>query len=605
MSKLIGKTWIDGNEALAWGAALGQIDYFTHYPGSPVNRVANDLEEIDQEHELGIKFNHALNEHVAILAAAGASLCGARSMVVMKHVGLNIAADPANYLGVTGVKGGMVIVVGTDPGATCSTGEEDVHWYVPQFNLPLLEPVSIPQIVESIPTAFELSERYSLPVLLFLPATLCFNSDAVDLPSPPARRPVRFHFEQNRDAYTHVGAKAVQHHAEHLQRIADLRSRTWRAREFFNSSAPVGIISRGAAHCHTYEAIIELGLEEGTHLLTTELVYPLNESEIRTFAANKERILVVEDQDGFLEFSLKNLLYNESPCPIHGKDRLPSHGDLDYQMVLRGVADFLGCECNPPPRLPPVEIPERLGTYCEGCPHRSTFFGIDQVVGDSDTIIGGDIGCSSLPPHRPDWLLCMNAGIGLSQGMAQVVDEQSIISTGGEGSFFHMGIISLLNAVHNKIDFLHLVFDNRIVAMTGHQLSPTSEGHDQQVDHRKLLESLGVDHIFEANAFLPFEVKYRLEQAQKLSGVRVLWVRGNCAYFPDAEHQHRRKVRTLHIHNDKCGSCRTCFEDLGCPAINERPGSTDIYVDLDRCARCGVCLEVCPNEAIEVQELKN
>ena len=198
MSKLIGKTWIDGNEALAWGAALGQIDYFTHYPGSPVNRVANDLEEIDQEHELGIKFNHALNEHVAILAAAGASLCGARSMVVMKHVGLNIAADPANYLGVTGVKGGMVIVVGTDPGATCSTGEEDVHWYVPQFNLPLIEPVSIPQIVESIPTAFELSERYSLPVLLFLPATLCFNSDAVDLPTPPARRPVRFHFEQNR-----------------------------------------------------------------------------------------------------------------------------------------------------------------------------------------------------------------------------------------------------------------------------------------------------------------------------------------------------------------------------------------------------------------------
>ena len=293
-------------------------------------------------------------------------------------------------------------------------------------------------------------------------------------------------------------------------------------------------------------------------------------------------------------------LFNEINCPIQGKNLFPEAGGISYSQVREALADHFSIEITQTAILLPDEsdVPERMGTYCEGCPHRSTFHAMEAAIDLSSITIGGDIGCSSLPPHKPDWLMCMNAGIGISQGMSSALGADKIISTGGDGSLFHMGLISLMSAVVNKIDLLHVLMDNSTIAMTGHQESPSST-----LDVRALLESIGVDHVIEAFAFRPNELQSTIEEQLGKPGVCVIWVRGACALQPDAATRERRRNRHLVIHNERCGGCRLCYETLECPAINLVPGQKkDIRVDEDRCMRCGVCIEICPNDAIEAIE---
>ncbi len=586
-----------GNDALAWAAVEAGVNFFSHYPGSPVNLVEPILKKIDREQQLNIIFNDSLNEHIATLAAAGASFCGARSMVVMKHVGLNIAADPINYLGLTGVKGGMVIVVGTDPGANSSTGEEDPHWYVPQVGFPLFEPKNVRDIQTYTIAAFELSEKYQLPVFIFIPSRIAHHTDRIDVPKNPQASKRRFYFEKDPARYINVGQKAVFNHRKQLEKLMQLSKQESFSQSYFNSEAEIGLITRGVGFGHAFESIKRLGLESRVELLNMDLVFPLHTASLKEFAKTKKEILIIEDQDGFLENQIKMKLFNELECAVYGKEFFPAYGELSFQQVFEFLSEKFGLAITKA-TLKTQEVQERLGTFCEGCPHRSSFFVIDQVTKGTDTIIGGDIGCSSLPPQRADWLLCMNAGIGISQGMAQILKNQKVISTGGEGSFFHAGITSLQSAVVNKIDLLHLVFDNRSIAMTGHQKSPSA---DTRFDHLKLLESIGVDRFFEVDAFDPLGFENRLKVEMNTKGVRVLWVKGDCALLPDEETIKRRKTKMLKIENEKCGSCTKCYSELGCPAIQLiNTESRDLKVDLDRCMRCGVCIEICPNDSIAV-----
>jgi indolepyruvate ferredoxin oxidoreductase, alpha subunit len=590
-----------GNEAVAWAAVEAQVDFFSHYPGSPVNQVEPLLKKIDRDHGLGITFNDALNEHVATLAAAGASYCGARSMVVMKHVGLNIAADPINYLGYTGVKGGMVIVVGTDPGANSSTGEEDPHWFVPQVGFPLFEPKNIQDIQKYTLRAFEISEKYEIPVFLFIPGRIAYHSDSIEIPQEPKPSGRQFLFEKEPSRYVNVGQRAVANHRKLLEKVERIGRQESFLQNYFSTHAKTGLITRGVTFGHTFESIKRLGIEDEVHLLNVEMVSPLPIDSLLQFFKGKTEVYVIEDQDGFLENQIKMKFFNELDCKIFGKEYFPAFGEISLQQVHQ----FLLKKWRPEHASQFValgasdELQERLGTFCEGCPHRSSFYAIDEVIKNTNTIIGGDIGCSSLPPQRADWLLCMNAGIGISQGMSQILKNQKVISTGGEGSFFHAGITSLQSAVVNKIDLLHIVFDNRSIAMTGHQSSPSA---DDRFDHMKLLESIGVDRFFELNAFDPLSFQNRLKVELETKGVRVLWVKGDCALLPNEETRIKRKTKMIRIENEKCGACTKCYSDLGCPAIKLIDvSSRDLKIDLDRCMRCGVCIEICPNNSIEVR----
>ena len=210
---------INCNEEIAWGAMASGVDLVAHYPGSPVNLVETHIKKLNDRFQGEVKFNDALNEHVAALSAAGASYCGARSMVIMKHVGLNIAADPFNYVGYTGVKGGMVIIVGTDPGANSSTGEEDVHWFVPQFNFPLFEPTSVQECYDFTKEAYEISERYEIPVMIFVPGRLAYNYSTVEVALSDQETKPEFYFEKDKERYINVGQQAVKNHRLLLEKV--------------------------------------------------------------------------------------------------------------------------------------------------------------------------------------------------------------------------------------------------------------------------------------------------------------------------------------------------------------------------------------------------
>ncbi len=603
----------DGNDAIAWAAQDAGVNYIAHYPGSPVNRVINVLEESNHPYII----NHALNEHIAALSVMGASLCGARSLLIMKHVGLNIAADPLNYSAVTKIKGGMVIVVGTDPGARTSTGEEDVHWYAPQFNLPLLEPATVQDVYHFVQQAFELSEQARLPILIFVPGRLAYQSSLISRnPSKTIKHdPIQeFSFQKDPDTLINVGKRAVKNHHEHILRLKKFQQGSIdHFSTHFNPEASFGVVTRGASYSICYEVISSLDLTGKIHLLNIELTYPLNINAFLNFAQNKQKIIIIEDQDGFLETMIKREAFGLIHCTVQGKDQFPIWGELNDVLIREYLANEFNClaeEINNDNVLDVhINCPERPGTFCEGCPHRSSFYGIDKALDEirqdqgehlktSVGIIGGDIGCSSLPPHRTDWLLCMNAGIGMSQGIAHLLPEQNLVSTGGEGSLFHGGLIALQSAVENEINLTHIIFDNRSIAMTGHQNSPTSTG---KVDLEKLLEAIGVDHIFTVNAFVSSQITQAIKEATKLHGVKVIWVQGDCALQPNPEALRRFKERKLFIHNELCNNCSLCYDQLQCPAIIQTAQKL-LEIDLHRCRRCTACLDVCPNNAIEVDD---
>jgi len=594
MKKASKQKLLNGNQAVAQAAFDAGVHFFSHYPGSPVNTVEPELKKLNKTHNTDIFFNDALNEHIATLSCMGASFSGARSMLVMKHVGMNIASDPLNYVGYSGVKGGMLIVVGTDPGANSSTGEQDVHWYAKQFNLPLIEPISVQDIYDKTILAYQLSEQYEVPVLLFIPVAYSYAIESVLLEK---RQIIKrdFYFEKDRERYINVGEKAVKNHKKALDKLSTIALEKDFTQTFFNKKANYGIITRGLAFNYVFEYIHRLGLEKEVHVLHFEMVFPVNKTAILQFVKTKEKIVFIEDQDGFLEFLVKQEFFNEIEATVHGKDIFPSYGAL----AIDEVKHFFQKEFDLPITQKQEQLPvvlERLGTFCEGCPHRSFYHAIFEGLKDYDGIVGGDIGCSSLPPFKADWLLCMNAGIGISQGIAAVNTKQVMISTGGDGSFFHAGMISLQSAVENNIDLIHFVFDNGTVAMTGHQYSPSIGG---KFDIPKFLESLGVDKYYIMDVSEIEKTTYLLRHEIKQKGVRVFWLKGACALMPNPEREQKKKEMHLEIQNELCGTCSICYDDFACPAINKNKIDL-LYIDSDLCVRCGACRIVCPNEAIAI-----
>ncbi|NBT69418.1 MAG: hypothetical protein EBT78_16845 [Betaproteobacteria bacterium] len=247
--------WIaNGNEAIGYAALHAGVDFFAHYPGSPVNGVEPHLKHLNTQHQRGIIFNDALNEHVAALSAMGASMAGARSMLVMKHVGLNIAADPLNYVGYSGVRGGMVIIVGTDPGANSSTGEEDVHWYAKQFNLPLFEPTHIQEIYDTVIDAFDLSESLEIPVMVFVTGLICHNTAPLK-PLNAVPKTKQLGFVKDRAKYINVGNRAVVNHQRLLEKITRYGEQQQGATLYGSGQATTLCITRGNTHQHVLQAL--------------------------------------------------------------------------------------------------------------------------------------------------------------------------------------------------------------------------------------------------------------------------------------------------------------------------------------------------------------
>lgn len=614
-----------GNEAIVRGGLEAGIGFFTTYPGTPASEIGVEYMALCSEYpHLYVEFS--INEHVAAHAAQGASWANIRAMTAMKHVGMNVAAEVLHFAGYTGVKAGFVVVIGSDPGATSSTSEQDDRWYSLHTHLPILEPATIQEAKDFTAFAFELSERYNLPVIINAPSKLCHNIGSLSLGSLPATFRAKGTFERNPSRYINLFAGSVANHRAGMtsaRRLAD-DAPSLGLNRVLPGAGRTGFISSSINYLYLMEALSILGVSDAP-VMKIGMSYPLNAGEIAAFARGLERIYVVEDLEGFLEYQIKRLLYDENlRTEIVGKKIFPDYGELDVDLVTGILKDELA---RPLPAIVQrtaalaveltADIPPRQGAYCTGCPHRSTLYSIVKAT-ERKVIFAGDIGCytlSCLPPFRAfDWVTCMNCGTGIAHGIMHTNQDEEVIAYVGDSTFFHSGLPNLINAVQNGTSMVLVILDNKWVAMTGHQPSPTTArgvrgDMMKPVDLKGLLKSIGVTYV---RTVSPHNIKQTIvtlrDALAAKSGVRVIIAEEECALQAERRATFSPPEYEVYyqIEPERCQKCNECYVDFGCPAIRSREAGGDFhyYIEESTCIRCGACHDLCLNSAILRTEIK-
>ncbi|HPA71015.1 MAG TPA: indolepyruvate ferredoxin oxidoreductase subunit alpha [Spirochaetota bacterium] len=614
-----------GNDAIVRGGLEAGLGYFSTYPGTPASEIGEGYVSLREEFP-HIHAEFSVNEHVAAHGAQGASWAGVRSMVTMKHVGMNVAAEVLHFAAYTGVKAGLVVVIGSDPGATSSTSEQDDRWYSLHTHLPLLEPSSIQEAMDFTKLAFELSEKYNLPVVLNAPSKLCHNIGSLTLGALPEKFSGKGKFEKNPQRYINLFGGSVANHRramENATRVA-ADAPSLGVNKVLPGAGTTGFISSSVNFLYLMEALALLGINDAP-VMKIGMSYPLNAGEIAAFAKGLERVIVVEDLEGFIEHQVRSLLYGSGvTARIDGKNIFPAYGELDVDLITERLAAALG------KKLPAAmarsidlakkltaDIPPRQGAFCIGCPHRATLYSVVKAT-DRKVIFAGDIGCytlSCLPPFSAfDWVTCMNCGVGIAQGMMQTLDDGDVLAYVGDSTFFHSGIPGLINAVQQDSRMVLVILDNKWVAMTGHQPSPTTEtavdgAKFNPVDIKGLLKSIGVKYVRTVD---PFNVKATTaaikEALRKKEGVRVIISEAECALQYGRRLRYERPGYEVHyqIEPGICQKCDECYVQLGCPAIRraEKGGTHYYYIEEAACLNCGACHDLCPNTAISRVEIK-
>ncbi|HON78000.1 MAG TPA: thiamine pyrophosphate-dependent enzyme [Spirochaetota bacterium] len=614
-----------GNDAIVRGGLEAGLGYFSTYPGTPASEIGEGFAALKKQFP-HIHTEFSVNEHVAAHGAQGASWANIRSMVTMKHVGMNVASEVLHFAAYSGVKAGFVVVIGSDPGATSSTSEQDDRWYSLHTHLPILEPATIQEAKDFTIRAFELSEQYNLPVILNAPSKLCHNIGSLTLGELPREVQEKGHFERNPTRYINLFGGSVANHRRALESIDVLEKDipSLSLNKVVPASGKTGFISSSINYLYLMEALALLDILDAP-VLKIGISYPLNVKEISEFAEGLDDIIVVEELEGFLEYQIKQLLYDtEIRTPVKGKQIFPRYGELDVDIIAGALSRELG---KPLPEAVGTardsaetltrDIPPRQGSFCTGCPHRATLYSIVKAT-DRKVIFAGDIGCytlSCLPPFSAfDWVTCMNCGVGIAQGMLQKIEGEKVIAYVGDSTFFHSGIPNVINAVQQNADLVLVILDNKWVAMTGHQPSPTTNVsiHGEKldpVDIKGLLKSIGVKYI---RSIDPFNIKGSIaavrDALRQEGGVRVIIAEQECAL------QYARRIKInppeykvyYQIEEGRCQLCNECYVDLGCPAIRKDYNETGhfYYIEEAACLRCGSCRDLCPNGAIVRTEIK-
>ncbi|MFZ2960167.1 MAG: thiamine pyrophosphate-dependent enzyme [Candidatus Ozemobacteraceae bacterium] len=636
---------VTGAAAAARGAHEAGVGLVTTYPGSPITETFELLASPENpSHPI---CHLSLNEHVAFHKAMGFSLAGGRSLVTMKHVGFNVAADPAHYIGYTGVKGGMVILVGTDPGAQCSTGEYDFRFYALHTHLPLVEPTSGQNILDCIKNAFAWSEADHLPYVIAVPAGACYGIEGVTTGRvEPVHAGTTF---TNSPDLTNVGRRAVANHRKLLERLERVRQEA-NDRDVvsvFGTGREALIVTSGVHLSRVREAVLALGLAERVRIFCSTITHPLPTDLLRPHVIACPMILFVEDLGGFLETSLARFLLSlDRPPTVRGKDLFPAYGTLDLAGVMRGLSQAFSLPVSPPPpslsahpahkestdfhnaksslpssssspvgsspeaiSIPKIpELPEREGTFCPGCGYRGFFHVLTEFLGPDD-VMGGDIGCSSLPPHFSSWLTCMNSGTAIATGASlALAGRNRVISMIGDSTLLHSGLQTIIEAAMHDSDQVCFVLYNHWTAMTGHQTTPvtpkTMEGVSQpHIDIEALLKILSVKHVDRVDPWRIGGLRVLLRRIFQERGFRVVLVERECTLLTRRRPPEGGWKSLFYLEPERCHECGLCYERLSCPAIVKDDAGV-LSIDEGLCARCGVCAQLCPNGAIQELQIK-
>jgi len=568
-----------GNEAIARGVYEAGARVASAYPGTPSTEITEYIAKYDD-----IYSEWAPNEKVALEVAIGASVAGARACCAMKHVGLNVAADPLFTASYTGVNGGLVIFVADDPGMHSSQNEQDTRIIAMGAKVPVLEPSDSSECKEFTKKAFEISEEFDTPVIVRLTTRVAHSKGLVELED---RDEVEIKpYVRDPSKYVMMPGMARKRHplvVERMKKLSEYAENSELNRIEWGDTK-IGVITSGISYQYSREAFGDVSY------LKLGMVHPLPEKLIREFASRVEKLYVIEELEPFIENCCLRM-----GIKVTGKELLPVIGEYSAGLIrerILGIREekLNNIDENIPPR-PPV--------LCPGCPHRGTFYVLKKLK----LTVSGDIGCYTLgavaPLNSVDTTVCMGASIGMAHGMEKARGREAAgktVAVIGDSTFIHSGITGLIDIVYNKGTSTVIILDNSITGMTGHQDNPatgyTIKGEQtKQVDLKKLCEAVGVERVRICDPYdlEEFEKAVREEVAAKEPSVII--ARRPCALL-----RYVRHGEPLGIDREKCRMCRMCMR-LGCPAIVDRGEHLEINTAL--CVGCELCTRVCRFDAIE------
>lgn len=582
---------LSGNEAVARGALQAGVSLATAYPGTPSTEILENLSRMG-----GTKTIWSPNEKVAVELASGVSFAGHRALASMKHVGVNVAADPIFTLAYTGVRGGLVIITADDPELHSSQNEQDNRRYASFARIPMLEPSNSQEALEYTREAFELSERFDIPVFVRTTTRISHGKSLVEINEErntvSAAEPG---LVKDPSKYVMVPANARIKHRELEERIEKIARYAEDCP--FNSvemnDTGLGIITSGISYNYVKEAVPDASV------LKLGLVFPLPTDLIRDFTSRCERIVVVEELEPHLEEWIRFL-----GIECEGKSLIPRFGEIDTGTVRNALA-AAGEEHRPsePESFSIGEVPVRPPVLCVGCPHRGMF----HILNREKVFVAGDIGCYTLAVFPPlsaiHTTVCMGAGVSQAVGIEAVLPEEhgKVVAVIGDSTFLHSGMGGVLNMAYNEIPATVIILDNYTTAMTGRQDHPGS-GFDatgnrtRQVDWEILLKGLGVEHVRLVDAYDLEELQNVLEEEVHRDAPSVIVVQGACMLLRNKPVKLQDPYR---IDRDVCTNCGMCLQ-IGCPAISRKDGSPEEkpIIDDTQCTGCDVCFQVCQFEAI-------
>ncbi|MFY9801212.1 MAG: indolepyruvate ferredoxin oxidoreductase subunit alpha [Methanoregula sp.] len=583
----MGRKYILGNEAIAHACLESGVNFVSGYPGTPSSEVIDTLRA---QPNPSYYVEWSVNEKVALENALAAAWCGIRALCTMKHVGLNVAADPLMTSAYTGVTGGLVIMSADDPFAHSSQNEQDSRCYAHFARVPCLDPATIQEAHDMIREAFEISEEFGLPVI-FRPTTrICHSKGDVDLGEAVAGlRKGEFHKDPKH--YVVIPAHTRVLHKMLNEKQSSIRKRLVdRGLNHYEIRGKIAIIASGIGASYVQEI-----LPEGVSFMKIG-AYPIDEEWLGDFVRKHEKVLVIEELAPEVEETVRQVA---GIIPVFGKKNgyAPYEGEFSPQLVAGILVRAGFMQKNPFPPVDPVQnLPFRPPILCAGCLHRAAFYTIKKVF--KDAIYPSDIGCYTLGLQLGvvDTTICMGASITVASGFSHAGDPRDIVCTIGDSTFLHTGIQGLINAVYNGANITVVILDNRITAMTGHQPNPitgvTACGVESPpVSLDALCRACGVDFVENVDPYDITGMVTVLQEAKKRKGVKVIIAKQMCVILARRSGVKHWKYA---VNPDLCTGCGTCVR-FGCPAIEFADEKARIN---DQCSGCAVCAQLCPVGAI-------
>ncbi len=562
-----------GNQAFARGLYEAGCAIASSYPGTPSTEVTEEAAKYDE-----IYCEWAPNEKVALETAFGACLAGKRSFCGMKHVGLNVAADPLFTCSYTGVNAGLIICVADDPGMHSSQNEQDSRHYAVAAKVPMLEPSDSSEAYEFAKLAYEISEQFDTPVIIKMCTRVAHSQSVVDT-GERAEIPVRT-YEKNIAKYVMMPGNAIKRHPiveERTRKLAEYAETSPLNRVEMGDTA-VGIIT--SSTCYQYAKEV---FGDKACILKLGMINPLPDKLILDFAEKVDKLVIIEELDPFIEEHCKAL-----GLTVTGKDVLPLEGELSQNLI----AEKLGVEVPAYSKLDET-LPGRPPVMCAGCPHRGLFYTLSK---NKCTVLG-DIGCYTLgavaPLNAMEMTLCMGASVSALHGFNKALGEESegkTVAVIGDSTFMHSGMTGLANIAYNQSNSTVIILDNSITGMTGHQQNPTTGYNIKgdpagKIDLESLCRSMGFERVRVVDPYDLSECDRVLKEELAAAEPSVIISRRPCALLKYVKHE-----KPLVVKKDKCVGCKMCMR-LGCPAISIKDGKASI--DITQCVGCKVCAQLC------------